>query len=73
MKFFKQWGRFMMLGARAHARWELDVSNTILGSRKRLVVLGLLTLPIVLGGFVFADQLAEVTDVMPEILGGHKA
>jgi len=73
VKFFKQWGRFMMLGARAHARWEIDVSNTILGSKKRLFILGLLTLPIVLGGFAFADQLTEITDVMPEILGGHKA
>jgi len=62
-----------MLGARAHARWEIDVSNTILGSKKRLFILGLLTLPIVLGGFAFADQLTEITDVMPEILGGHKA
>ncbi|MCP4366979.1 MAG: sulfite exporter TauE/SafE family protein, partial [Deltaproteobacteria bacterium] len=73
MNFFKQWGKFMMLGARAHAKWELDVSNTILGSKKRLLLLGLLTLPIVLGGFAFADQLTEITDVMPEILGGHKA
>ncbi len=62
-----------MLGARAHARWEIDISNTILGSKKRLFILGLLMLPIVLGGFAFADQLAEITDVMPDILGGHKA
>ena len=73
MNFFKQCGKFMMLGARAHAKWELNVSNTIIGSKKRLLLLGLLTLPIVLGGFAFADQLAEITDVMPEILGGHKA
>jgi len=62
-----------MLGARAHAKWELEISSTILGSKKRLLLLGLLLLPIVLGGVVFADQLAEITDVMPEILGGHKA
>jgi uncharacterized membrane protein YfcA len=73
MKFFEQWGRFMMMGARAHARWEINVSNTILSSKKRLLILALLTLPIVLGGFAFADQLAEITDVMPDILGGHKA
>ncbi|MCP4689998.1 MAG: sulfite exporter TauE/SafE family protein [Desulfobacterales bacterium] len=73
MNFFKQWGEFMMLGARAHARWEIDVSNTILGSKKRLLVLGLCTIPIILGGFAFADELVEITDVMPEILGGHKA
>jgi uncharacterized membrane protein YfcA len=73
MNFFKQWGRFMLLGARAHAQWEINVSNTILGSKKRLLVLGLLTLPILLGGIAFADQLVEITDVMPDILGGHKA
>jgi uncharacterized membrane protein YfcA len=63
----------MMLGARAHARWEINVSNTILNSKKRLLLLGLLMIPVVLGGFAFADQLAEITDVMPDILGGHKA
>ncbi len=40
MKFFEQWGRFMMMGARAHARWEINVSNTILSSKKRLLILG---------------------------------
>ncbi|MBW1861087.1 MAG: sulfite exporter TauE/SafE family protein [Deltaproteobacteria bacterium] len=70
MSFFKQWGHFMMMGARAHAKWELDVSNTILGDRKRMVILGLLTLPVVLGGIAFADQLGMA---LPEILGGKKA
>jgi len=73
MNFFKQWGKFMMMGARAHARWEIDVSTTILGSKKRLLILGLFMLPIILGGFVFADELVEITDVMPDVLGGHKA
>ena len=73
MNFFKQWGRFMMMGARAHAKWELDVSNTILGDKRRLFLLVLLTIPIilgVLGGFVFADQIGEV---LPDTLGGKKA
>ncbi|MBW1767287.1 MAG: sulfite exporter TauE/SafE family protein [Deltaproteobacteria bacterium] len=70
MSFFKQWGHFMMMGARAHAKWELDVSNTILGDRKRMVILGLLTLPVVLGGIAFADQIGMT---LPEILGGKKA
>ena len=47
MGFFKQWGKFMMMGARAHARWEMDVSNTILGDKKRMIILGLLTIPII--------------------------
>ncbi len=70
MNFFKQWGQFMMMGARAHAKWELDVSNTILGDRKRMVILGLLTLPVILGGIAFADQIGGA---LPEVLGGKKA
>ncbi len=70
MNFFRQWGSFMMMGARAHAKWEINVSNTILRSRKRMIILILLTLPIVIGGFAFA---ADVDDVMPEFLGGKKA
>ena len=70
MNFFKQLGHFMMMGARAHAKWELDVSNTIMRDRKRMIMLGLLIVPIILGGVVFADQLGET---MPELLGGKKA
>ncbi|WP_373501369.1 sulfite exporter TauE/SafE family protein [Desulfococcus sp.] len=70
MKFFKEWGRFMMMGARAHANWEMEISNTILKDRKRLMVLGLLLIPVILGGIAFADQ---VGDVMPHFLGGKKA
>ena len=70
MNFFKQWGQFMMMGARAHAKWELDVSNTILGDRKRMVILGLLTLPVLLGGIAFADQIGGA---LPDVLGGKKA
>ena len=70
MNFFKQWGEFMMMGAKAHAKWELDVSNTILGDRKRMVILGLLTLPVLLGGIAFADQIGGA---LPDVLGGKKA
>jgi uncharacterized membrane protein YfcA len=70
MSFFKQLGQFMVAGARAHAQWELDVSRTILGDRKRLILLGLLLIPILLGGVAFADQLGEA---MPQFLGGKKA
>jgi len=70
MNFFKQWGKFMMMGARAHAKWEMDVSRTILGNRKRLLLLGLLTLPAILGGIAFADQIAGA---LPDVLGGKKA
>lgn len=70
MNFFKQWGRFMMMGAQAHARWELNVSNTILRDKKRLLILFLLLIPIILGGWAFADELANG---LPELLGGKKA
>lgn len=70
MKFFKEWGRFMMMGAHAHARWELDVSRTILGDKRRLLILGLLTIPAILGGIAYADQ---IVNALPGILGGKKA
>ena len=70
MKFFKEWGKFMMMGARAHAKWEMDVSNTVFSSRKRMIALGLLFVPIILGGIAFADQIGSG---IPEILGGKKA
>jgi uncharacterized protein len=70
MGFLKQLGQFMMLGATAHARWEIAVSQEILHSRKRLFVLGLLLVPVILGGIAFADQ---VNDVLPHVLGGKKA
>ena len=69
MNFFRQWGLFMMMGARAHARWEINVSNTILGDKKRMIILGLLTLPILLGGIAFADPIGNA---LPDLLGGKK-
>ncbi len=70
MNFLRAWGRFMVMGARAHARWELDVSNTILGDKRRLIALGLLLVPVILGGIAFADEMGEV---LPDVLGGKKA
>ena len=74
MNFFRQWGEFMMMGARSLAKWEINNSNTILGDRKRLAILGLLLVPIIIGGVAFAEHFVEpLGDVMPEVLGGHKA
>jgi len=70
MSFFKQWGQFMMMGARAMAVWEIDNANTIVRDRKRLVILGLLLVPIIIGGVAFADQIGGT---LPELLGGKKA
>ena len=66
MKFFRLLGQGMMLGARAQAQWEIDVSNRVFGDRKRLIVLMLLMVPAVVGGIAFADDL-------PAMLGGKKA
>ncbi len=70
MHFFRQWGRFMMMGARAHAKWELEMSNNILRDKKRMFILGLLTIPIILVGIAFAEQIGGA---LPELLGGKKA
>ncbi len=70
MGFFKQFGELMMLGARAHAKWELEISNTIFKDRKRMIILCLLIIPIILGGIALASESGEI---LPEALGGKKA
>ena len=70
MSFFRQWGRFMMEGARAHAQWEIRTAKTILGDKRRVAVLILLILPIGIGAWAFADPLSGG---LPDVLGGKKA
>jgi uncharacterized membrane protein YfcA len=70
MKFFRLLGQGMMLGARAQAQWEIDVSNRVFGDRKRLIVLMLLMVPAVVGGIAFADQ---ASDLLPGMIGGKSA
>ncbi|UCD86380.1 MAG: sulfite exporter TauE/SafE family protein [Desulfobacterales bacterium] len=70
MSFFRQWGEFMMGGARALAKWEVNNATIILGDRKRLAILGLLLVPIIIGGIAFADPIGEA---LPDLLGGKKA
>ncbi len=70
MKFFKGLGQFMVAGAQAHARWEIATARTIMGDKKRLVILGLMLLPVILGGIAFAD---EISSSLPDVLGGKKA
>jgi uncharacterized membrane protein YfcA len=70
MKFVRELGHFMVMGARAHAKWEMEVSQRILGDRRRLVILGLLLVPILLGGIAFAD---EVAGKLPGMLGEKSA
>ena len=63
-------GQMMYLGARAHADWEIQMASNILHSRKRLMVLGLLMLPILIFGVVFAE---DVASELPHYLGGKTA
>ena len=70
MSWMRQWGQFMMAGAQAHARWELETSRVILGDRKRVMLLALMVVPIILGGIALADPVAEA---LPDVLGGKKA
>lgn len=58
--------RLMMVASAAHARWEYETSMTILKSKKRLFILGLLLIPCIVFSIVYADTL-------PQILGGKKA
>ncbi len=60
----------MIMGARFHAEWEIRVSNAILKDRRRMILLGLLTIPVILGGIAFAEQIGGT---LPDVLGGKKA
>jgi uncharacterized membrane protein YfcA len=70
MNFFQQWGRFMMMGATAHAQWEIRMAHNILGDRKRMILLGLCLIPAILGSIAFAD---DISGALPEVLGGKHA
>jgi uncharacterized protein len=70
MNFLTKAGQFLYEGARAHADWEIQTAKTILGDKKRIFVLGLLLLPILIGGYVFAD---EISGGLPKLLGDKTA
>ncbi|MBM3131912.1 MAG: sulfite exporter TauE/SafE family protein, partial [Chloroflexi bacterium] len=70
MNWFMQGGKLMMEGARAQARWDKSVSDTILRDRKRLFILAMLIVPIFLIGIAFAD---DVGSNLPEMVGGKEA
>ena len=64
------WGRWvygmLQSAAEAHAQWEIETARTILGSRKRMVALFLMLVPIL------AVSVAMAAD-LPEVLGGKEA
>lgn len=59
-----------MAGAGCMARWEIDNARAIMGSGRLRMVLGLMLIPVILGGIAFADEIAPV---LPDLLGGKKA
>jgi uncharacterized membrane protein YfcA len=66
MSFGRQVYWMLVAAAKAHARWEYDVSMNILRSKKRLLLLGLMLVPVILGAVAFAADL-------PAVLGGKHA
>jgi hypothetical protein len=60
----------MMAGAGALAQWEIDNAKSIVSSRKKLMLIGLMIIPIILIGVAFAD---DIGPVLPDLLGGKKA
>jgi len=70
MNFFRQWGKFMMMGSQALAQWEINNAKVIFGDKKRVLLLGLLVMTAIIGGIAFADDIAGS---MPDFIGGHHA
>ena len=70
MRFFNQWGKFMMAGAGALAQWEIENARSIVSSKKKLMLIGLMIIPIIICGIAFAE---DIGPVLPELLGGKKA
>ncbi|MBD5552913.1 MAG: sulfite exporter TauE/SafE family protein [Desulfovibrio sp.] len=66
MAFFRELFRFLEAGSRAYAKWDLEVSSSILRKRKKLLILLILCLPII------AVCIAEAYEAQG-MLGGHSA
>ena len=70
MSFFRRFHEGMCHGARSFAQWDISTSKRILADRRRLALLLLLLVPIAVGGFAFADEVAET---LPALLGSKQA
>ena len=66
MGFGRQLYEFLLAGSAAYARWDFEVSTSILKNRKKLLILLALATPILL--CCIAEAYTQ-----PEILGGHAA
>ncbi|GAB6181485.1 sulfite exporter TauE/SafE family protein [Desulfotomaculum defluvii] len=56
----------LMSASRAHAKWELEMSNNIIRNRRHLLVLALMMLPLIIPAIGFAADL-------PSFIGGKSA
>jgi uncharacterized membrane protein YfcA len=70
MKIFRQFYDLMMFGAQSYAQWDIDSSQRILHSRKRMSILALLLLPIAIGGIAFAS---DMVGSLPGMIGEKTA
>jgi len=57
----------LMAASRAHARWEIEVSNTIIKDRKKLLILMVLFLPALI------PAVAHAAGTLPTFIGGKSA
>ncbi|MDL2216421.1 sulfite exporter TauE/SafE family protein [Desulfovibrio sp. OttesenSCG-928-M14] len=67
MGALRQVYNFMQEASRAHARWDYEVSMNIIRSRKRLMLIGMMVLPIIV------VTMAQAAGVGVEMLGGKQA
>jgi hypothetical protein len=66
MGFGRQVFEFLKQASIAHAKWDMEMSLSILRSRKKLAILGLMVLPILLINFAFAaDMIGSKTAYAP--------
>ncbi|MDR3631017.1 MAG: sulfite exporter TauE/SafE family protein [Desulfocapsaceae bacterium] len=70
MRFLRDLHCLLMKGSQAHARWELEMSDNILRSRGRMFILGLLLIPVFLGGIAIAGGDGSN---LPQLIGGKSA
>ncbi len=66
MKWGKEMYRLFMASSMAYAKWDYEASMSILRSRRKLCILGLMTIPALFTGVALAADL-------PQFLGGYKA
>lgn len=55
--YVRQMYEFLMAGSRAHAQWDFEVSMSIIKNKKKLLIVGILLLPILMVSFIGADDL----------------